>query len=90
LIAAGQRHVHHFGIGGGQQFTGFCQAQLGLFVAEASARFLAEQAAEMAGAAAAEPRELLRGVYKLKERLLLVLDTEKTVNVTAERRSQDL
>jgi purine-binding chemotaxis protein CheW len=35
-------------------------------------------------------RELLKGVYKLKERLLLVLDTEKTVNVTAERRSKDL
>jgi purine-binding chemotaxis protein CheW len=28
----------------------------------------------------AEMRELLRGVYKLKDRLLLVLDTEKTVN----------
>jgi len=35
-------------------------------------------------------RELLKGVYKLKERLLLVLDTEKTVNVTAEHRSKDL
>jgi len=35
-------------------------------------------------------RELLKGVYKLKERLLLVLDTEKTVNVTAEQRSKDL
>ncbi len=28
-------------------------------------------------------RELIKGVYKLKERLLLVLDTEKTVNVAA-------
>ena len=35
-------------------------------------------------------RELLKGVYKLKERLLLVLDTEKTVNVTADQRSKDL
>jgi purine-binding chemotaxis protein CheW len=35
-------------------------------------------------------RELLKGVYKLRERLLLVLDTEKTVNVTAEHRSEDL
>ncbi len=26
-------------------------------------------------------RELIRGVYKLKERLLLVLDTEKAVNI---------
>jgi len=26
-------------------------------------------------------RELIRGAYKLKDRLLLVLDTEKTVNV---------
>jgi purine-binding chemotaxis protein CheW len=26
-------------------------------------------------------RELVQGVYKLKERLLLILDTEKTVNV---------
>jgi purine-binding chemotaxis protein CheW len=30
-------------------------------------------------------RELLRGVYKLKERLLLILDTEKTVEVVAGR-----
>jgi purine-binding chemotaxis protein CheW len=30
-------------------------------------------------------RELLKGVYKLKERLLLVLDTEKTVYVAAGR-----
>lgn len=28
-------------------------------------------------------RELIRGAYKLKERLLLVLDTEKTVNIGA-------
>jgi len=28
-------------------------------------------------------RELVQGVYKLKDRLLLVLDTEKTVNVTS-------
>ena len=28
-------------------------------------------------------RELVTGVYKLKERLLLVLDTEKTVTLTA-------
>ena len=35
-------------------------------------------------------RELLKGVYKLKEHLLLVLDTEKTVNVTAEQRSMEL
>jgi purine-binding chemotaxis protein CheW len=27
-------------------------------------------------------RELVRGVYKLKERLLLVLDTEKTINLS--------
>lgn len=27
-------------------------------------------------------RELIQGVYKLKERLLLILDTEKTVNLT--------
>ncbi len=38
----------------------------------------------------AAARELLTGVYKLKERLLLVLDTEKTVNVTVEQRSKDL
>jgi purine-binding chemotaxis protein CheW len=35
-------------------------------------------------------RELIQGVYKLKERLLLILDTEKTVNLTtAGSRSQD-
>ena len=28
-------------------------------------------------------RELVQGVYKLKERLLLILDTEKTINLTA-------
>ena len=28
-------------------------------------------------------RELIQGVYKLKERLLLILDTEKTVSFTA-------
>jgi len=28
-------------------------------------------------------RELLRGVYKLKDRLLLILDTEKTVDLAA-------
>ena len=31
----------------------------------------------------AEARELIRGVYKLKERLLLVLNTDKVVNLTA-------
>jgi purine-binding chemotaxis protein CheW len=30
-------------------------------------------------------RELIRGVYKLKDRLLLVLDTEKTVDLAAGR-----
>ncbi len=29
-----------------------------------------------------EARELIRGVYKLKDRLLLMLDTEKTVTIT--------
>ena len=38
----------------------------------------------------AAARELLKGVYKLKDRLLLVLDTEKTVDVAAEQRSKDL
>jgi purine-binding chemotaxis protein CheW len=34
-------------------------------------------------------RELVQGVYKLKERLLLILDTEKTVNLgSAGNRSQ--
>ncbi len=28
-------------------------------------------------------RELVQGVYKLRDRLLLVLDTEKTINVTS-------
>jgi purine-binding chemotaxis protein CheW len=28
-------------------------------------------------------RDLLQGVYKLKDRLLLVLDTEKTIDITA-------
>jgi purine-binding chemotaxis protein CheW len=28
-------------------------------------------------------RELIRGAYKLEDRLLLILDTERTVNVTA-------
>ena len=28
-------------------------------------------------------RELIQGVYKLKERLLLILDTEKTINLAA-------
>jgi purine-binding chemotaxis protein CheW len=27
-------------------------------------------------------RDLIKGVYKLKERLLLVLDTERTVNLS--------
>jgi len=27
-------------------------------------------------------RDLLQGVYKLKDRLLLVLDTEKTIDIT--------
>ena len=30
-------------------------------------------------------RELIRGAYKLKDRLLLILDTERTVNVTGGR-----
>jgi purine-binding chemotaxis protein CheW len=35
-------------------------------------------------------RELVQGVYKLKERLLLILDTEKTVNLTgAGNRAQE-
>lgn len=35
-------------------------------------------------------RELVQGVYKLKERLLLILDTEKTVNLAgAGARAQD-
>jgi len=33
-------------------------------------------------------RELILGVYKLKDRLLLVLDTEKTVDVAASERAQ--
>ncbi|MBK9169799.1 MAG: chemotaxis protein CheW [Bryobacterales bacterium] len=32
-------------------------------------------------------RELIRGVYKLKDRLLLVLDAERTVDLVAERRA---
>jgi purine-binding chemotaxis protein CheW len=32
-----------------------------------------------------EARELIRGAYKLKDRLLLMLDTEKTVNCGAEK-----
>lgn len=36
-------------------------------------------------------RELVQGVYKLKERLLLILDTEKTVNLTgAANRAQEI
>jgi len=31
-------------------------------------------------------REIIRGVYKLKDRLLLVLDTERTVDLNAERK----
>ncbi len=31
-------------------------------------------------------RELIRGAYKLKDRLLLILDTERTVNVTGNNR----
>jgi purine-binding chemotaxis protein CheW len=30
-----------------------------------------------------EAREMIRGVYKLKDRLLLILDTEKTVTIAA-------
>jgi len=30
-------------------------------------------------------RELLRGVYKLKDRLLLILDTEKTIDLAASK-----
>ena len=29
-------------------------------------------------------RELIRGAYKLTDRLLLILDTERTVNVTGQ------
>jgi purine-binding chemotaxis protein CheW len=32
-------------------------------------------------------RELIRGVYKLKDRLLLVLDTERTVDLTSESKA---
>jgi purine-binding chemotaxis protein CheW len=32
-------------------------------------------------------RELIRGVYKLKDRLLLVLDTDRTVDLSARRKS---
>jgi len=32
-----------------------------------------------------EVRELIRGVYKLKDRLLLVLDTDRTVELAARR-----
>ena len=35
-------------------------------------------------------RELIRGVYKLDDRLLLVLDAERTVNVTGAGRGLDL
>jgi purine-binding chemotaxis protein CheW len=38
----------------------------------------------------AASRELIRGVYKLKDRLLLVFDTEKAVGVEAERKSEPL
>jgi hypothetical protein len=31
LVAAGQRHLHHFGVGMGQQLAGFGQTQFGLF-----------------------------------------------------------
>jgi len=34
-------------------------------------------------------RELIQGVYKLKERLLLILDTEKTVNLAAGGRNPE-
>jgi purine-binding chemotaxis protein CheW len=34
---------------------------------------------------AGRARELIRGVYKLKDRLLLVLDAERTVDLTAGR-----
>ena len=34
---------------------------------------------------APEARELIRGVYKLKDRLLLVLDTERTVDLASGR-----
>jgi purine-binding chemotaxis protein CheW len=33
------------------------------------------------------PRELIRGVYKLKDRLLLVLDAERTVDLTFEMKA---
>ena len=35
-----------------------------------------------------EARELIRGVYKLKDRLLLVLDTERTVDLAVGRAAQ--
>jgi len=34
-------------------------------------------------------RELVKGVYKLKERLLLILDTEKTINLGGVGRTQE-
>ena len=34
-------------------------------------------------------RELIRGAYKLKDRLLLILDTERTVNVTGSGRDHE-
>ena len=34
-------------------------------------------------------RDLIRGVYKLKGRLLLVLDAERTVDLAIERKSVD-
>jgi purine-binding chemotaxis protein CheW len=38
----------------------------------------------------AETRELVRGVYKLEDRLLLVLDEERTVDLTIPRARRDL
>src|ERR1700729_202449 len=34
-------------------------------------------------------RELIRGAYKLKDRLLLILDTERTVNLTGSSRDNE-
>lgn len=38
----------------------------------------------------AAARELLRGVYKLKDRLILILDTEKAIDLAAGKRREGL
>lgn len=35
------------------------------------------------------PRDLIRGAYKLEDRLLLILDTDRTVNVSSGRNRND-